>query len=504
MTTGRLVGKRGIGLIFAVAAGVLVTLTLAARALAAPGTPVVTTIQDAAGESPFAGLACNVQSSIMIGGGHFVEPFIAVNPRNPNDRIVAWIDRTRNADDTAYTTDGGRTWHKAIPMGLDGCTGNSALAFEGNGDPGLSFSPNGTAYFESEPWQHWLTQPNADYIVYLYVQRSNDGGRTWSAPVHVDNGDMTTDKPFVIADPNHAGTVYVVWRNVAAGINPQPPSRGRSLILFSRSVNGGRTFSPPQIVDDNFPADASIGPSELAVLRNDTLVYTYGVPDPTRPNVTDMVSKSSRNHGRTWSGRVLIRRVGGGGGPTVCHGLVFAGSYGNPGGNTVIGGRTVAILSQNNTGAVKGPATLTLSESRNGGRTWSSRTVLRSRLPLLLSNVAAGRHGELGIIYDQINRSRVRCGSLTVPARSVFAVSTDNGARWHRTVVGARWWNFGDATTNFFGEPNTGFWLGDYQWLAPTPSGFTTATVQGHALVGHGPHLVGATGVDVANIVVGR
>lgn len=488
----------------AVALGVLLAVTVAARVLASAGGPVVTSIQDAAGESPFAGLSCNVTSNIMIGGGHYVEPFIAVNPRDPNNRIVAWIDRTRNADDTAYTTNGGRTWHTAIPMGLDGCTGNSALAFEGNGDPGLSFGPDGTAYFESEPWQHWLTPPQADYIVYLYVQRSDNAGRTWQAPVHVDNGDMTTDKPFVIADPNRAGVVYVVWRNTGAGVNPQPPSRGRSLILFSRSVNGGQSFSPPQIVDDNFPANASIGPSELAVLRNDTLVYTYGVPDPQNANVTDMVAKSSRDQGRTWSQRVLIRRVDAGDGPTVCHGLVFAGAYGNPGGNTVIDGRTVAILSQNNTGAVNGPASLTLSESSDGGATWTSRTVVRSNLPLLLSNVAAGSHGALGIEYDQLNPSAVNCGSLTIPARSIVEVSTDNGVHWRQTTVGARWWNFGDATSNYFGSNNTGFWLGDYQWLAPTPTGFTTAMVQGHALAGRGPSIVGATGVDVANIAVHR
>jgi hypothetical protein len=43
-------------------------------------------------------------------GGKEGEPYIAVNPRKPSNRISVWMDATRATDDTAYTSNGGRTW----------------------------------------------------------------------------------------------------------------------------------------------------------------------------------------------------------------------------------------------------------------------------------------------------------------------------------------------------------------------------------------------------------
>jgi hypothetical protein len=136
-----------------VAAGLVMAALLLAPIAQAQGAaaPRVVSIRDAAGASPFAGLTCSVQNPNMQTGGREGEPHIAVNPRNPANRIAAWMDRTRSTVNTAYTNDGGLSWHKSIPLGLDDCTG-SAQETEGNADIWISFSPDGgSAYLTSIP-----------------------------------------------------------------------------------------------------------------------------------------------------------------------------------------------------------------------------------------------------------------------------------------------------------------------------------------------------------------
>jgi hypothetical protein len=109
------------------------------------------------------------------------------------------------------------------------------------GDPGIAVNRSGTFY--------------ASYILFdaarpaglrntAGVSKSVDGGFTWSSPVGLPvfgtaNGFL--DKPFIAADSTggaNDGHVYVTFTNFSPGSAGLP-------IMFSRSIDGGSTFSAP-------------------------------------------------------------------------------------------------------------------------------------------------------------------------------------------------------------------------------------------------------------------
>ncbi|MGH7944826.1 MAG: sialidase family protein [Opitutaceae bacterium] len=87
----------------------------------------------------------------------------------------------------------------------------------------------------------WAAHKSAGHIA---VSRSEDRGSSWSRPVLVTSAPETTDtggdaRPKIALGP--AGAIYVTWTKPLA-----KPYTGE--IKFSRSLDGGRTFSPPAVV----------------------------------------------------------------------------------------------------------------------------------------------------------------------------------------------------------------------------------------------------------------
>jgi len=112
-----------------------------------------------------------------------------------------------------------------------------------DGDPSIAFSRDGVAYYGSLAGVRGVVT-NSELLT---VSRSADGGNTWSDPV------LATDKTNPVdfndkidiwvdagANSPFAGNVYVSWT-----LFQGPPGRAEP-IVFSRSTDGGRTFSPAQ------------------------------------------------------------------------------------------------------------------------------------------------------------------------------------------------------------------------------------------------------------------
>ncbi|HZT71300.1 MAG TPA: sialidase family protein [Terriglobia bacterium] len=220
--------------------------------------------------------------------GYFNEPSVAVNPLNPKQVVLAYQTGAR----VAYSEDAGENWQIAantVPRNY-AVSGDVSVAYDNQGHAFLcyiAFDKLGT----EEYWGHNATRNG------IFVRRSLDGGRTWQNPAAViehptQPGIPFEDKPYIVADNTkgpYAGNLYVGWTQFTLT---------QSVILFSRSVDDGVTWSKPIRIstkaglprDDNGAVEGFTG----AVGPDGTLYVVWA-------DGTHVVFTYSRDGGRTFA-----------------------------------------------------------------------------------------------------------------------------------------------------------------------------------------------------------
>ncbi|HET6277572.1 MAG TPA: sialidase family protein, partial [Candidatus Polarisedimenticolia bacterium] len=230
-------------------------------AVALPGR--VGPLEQVSGASPFDG--CTADQPGSQGGGFApdseVEPWIGVNPDDPLNMVATWQqDRWTNGGSrglvVGVTHNGGSTWTIVPVPGLSRCSGGTYLRAS---DPWLSFAPNGDLHHISLSFSPGGT--NA-----MLVNKSTDGGRTWSDPVTliVDSGPFFNDKETITADPTNRNFVYAVWDRLES-FNNQGPA------VYTRSTNGGRTWDPVRTLYNPGTGAQTIG-NQIVVQPNGTVL----------------------------------------------------------------------------------------------------------------------------------------------------------------------------------------------------------------------------------------
>ncbi len=225
----------------------------------------------------------------VTGRGYHNETSVAINPLNTSEMVASYqVPAT-----VAHSTNGGHTWRSAPLPGTN--------AFELAGDPWVTYDADGHAYalyIAFDRPEDYDTLGRAAHRNGIYLNRSDDGGRTWhgvATPVieHAEApGIPFEDKPLMVvdrsSDPTRRGRVYVAWTEFR---------RHETVILFSRSENGGRSFTTPIEISDRAgsPKD-SVGADEgttLAVAPNGTVYVAWS-------DSTGILLDVSRDGGRTF------------------------------------------------------------------------------------------------------------------------------------------------------------------------------------------------------------
>src|SRR6266571_3337276 len=196
----------------------------------------------ASGPSPFAGCTVGGTPSSVLYPNAEEEPWVDVNPTNPNNLIAVW-QQDRWSDGGAH----------------------------------------GTAYQVS------LSFNAANNVNAVLASRSTDGGDHWSEPWTIlrDSGERDVsyafnDKESVTADPTTAGYAYAVWDRF---VTPSGTSRAsieglihsrsfREPIWFSRTTDGGLTWEPARNIYDRSEFNGTIG-NQILVAKNGDLLDLF-------------------------------------------------------------------------------------------------------------------------------------------------------------------------------------------------------------------------------------
>jgi hypothetical protein len=132
------------------------------------------------------------------------------------------------------------------------------------------------------------TKDNLGRVIFV---RSTDQGSTFTDPLDVSRSSGIAFDPEIVVDPSDA--INVAWQDTAPGI---------SVIMFSRSTDGGRTFSEPlQVSTGTGPAtEAAIGCDSAGRL---SVVWV----DESSGNAEAFYSRSTDN-GNTFSEPINVSR----------------------------------------------------------------------------------------------------------------------------------------------------------------------------------------------------
>ena len=251
------------------------------------------------------------------------EPMLAENPKNPLNLVGGskfFTDPAHYKFQIGYYTsfDGGCTW----------ADGGVLLGFEKNittSDISFAFGNHNDVY-AAVLYAGEGNQGKSG----IAVSRSTDGGKTFGNPVSIFEEKQNlvfSDKPWIAVDQTpgvYSGNIYVAWSFVRTG-DCGKAEDCREELAFSRSTDGGATFSPVSLIEGNAPfctnpaagrparstlCDSAQGaipvvePDGTPIIVFPYIDETFGGPIPTR-----LLAISSTDGGSTWTAPVLVATI---------------------------------------------------------------------------------------------------------------------------------------------------------------------------------------------------
>jgi hypothetical protein len=263
------------------------------------------------------------------------DPQIIVDPGDRRTVYAAWLQNGKRAVMLAKSVDSGATWNFTMAVRSNGELDKPALAVRGQSiyvafnheeevwvaasqDGGRSFTPTrvnaesrpgwsllGAATVDSTgnaylAWASYSKAGGARGAVNLYVAKSADAGKDWSATLldvsaaAPDCKDADCGEAFLGAQvaltSDAAGTLYALW---SAGSRTLGPQR----IYFSSSTNAGESWLPRVSVSSAAPGVEHAFPAIVAGNSGDVRIAWM---DERNAPYWNTYYRSSSNGGATW------------------------------------------------------------------------------------------------------------------------------------------------------------------------------------------------------------
>lgn len=422
--------------------------------------------------SPFSPSSLCAQTVPGFSPGFAQETSVAVNPRDPDQVLVAWIQDGRATDTVMASRDGGRTFSRIIVPGLSACTGG---AFDVASDPGVAFSSDGrTAYFTAIVVDLSSATSEEGASTSMFAFRSSDGGLSWSVPqvVQPATGEFW-DLPRLTPDPRQPKRAFYIYDL------RKPPDFLHGYSLFSKTTDAGRSWSTPHKVYDPQTPNSWPGISKILVNHDGSLLDVFAlvasdISDPNADpegagvpsNPTEQLAVRSVDGGRTWGPPIKI-------GDTAGRHIVDPVSETGLNSFDTFPSQTVApngdvYVSWSRPGATS--SRVVVARSTDGGRRWTRRSIA-VRGQAALPTVEVAGDGTVGVVYYEIAPSSVN-GNW--PARVKLATSGDHGRHWSRHRIAGP---FNLLTAGNKARPCC--FVGDYLGIARTRHGMLAAFSMG-------------------------
>ena len=417
-----------------------------------------------------------------------VEPWIVVNPTNPNNIVGVWrqdVDFLFGGFVVGVSFDGGGSWQSVVIPGHIQCADGS---FMWGSDPWLTFAPNGDLYFTSTV--HDTRPGGQDIRSAALVSKSTDSGLTWGAPITlIENGPRPiSDKGSITADPTNAQFVYAIWTD--------SHSSGRGQAVFARTTNAGLSWEPARVIYDPLGIDVTSG-HQIVVLPDGMLadLFTHSVWRNAKGGAPHddlfLTVLRSADRGATWG--TPIRAV------QMFPARVFDPDTGrtvNTSASSISALPEVAVDPNNgNLYAVWEDARFTPSQanaiafsmSTDGGSTWSSpikinktpTNILPANQQAFTPSIAVAADGTVGVSYYDFRFNDASPGLPTdywfVHAHPTAPGGLTNPANWGDEL------RLTDTSFDMEQAPAVGgFFVGDYEGLASGGNDFLAFFSQPH------------------------
>ncbi len=401
----------------------------------------------------------NVQVNQVLGGpfprNKQIGPSLAQNPNNLLNLIAASVDEIGEPACTSTSPsscpfapgvsvagfyasfDGGKTWPCQGRLDL------SAFGEYARSNTALAFDSKGNAYYGTQALPDPVTATSDQLVTGLlpdiFVAKSTDGGCSYPTAARISGAPSVSDDqdPAIAADSNPGSpfrdNVYVAWTRFTTDSD-----KGSNQILFSRSTDGGATYSNPRPISFSTPYDVGRRDSAAVKVGPDGTVYIVWLDTVNKLVVYRLAI--SHDGGQTFQAQNITVAASTDDLVDPAPGSRVS-QFGRPLPSLSIARNgTLYVAWGNRTGdPVSGHAVVLLANSPDGGLTWSAPMVAGdvSGRSVFVASVAADPNNNVNVVFTALDDvpTGTAPGAGVVHYDTYLTRSTNGGASFSSPLL---------------------------------------------------------------------